>query len=156
MAIGRRRSSVQRHSAGIWRSAREGASLTVAFRAQRVAARAIPGPLVAVVGPCASGKTSLVRELCNLGYNAREVAQEHSLVPDLWRRFTRPSVLMYLDVSPSVACQRRGMGSPPRWWSKVPHRLRLARQEAHLCILTDDLTPRQILDRTLAFLGEHT
>ena len=153
VSCGSRSATIRQHHVGSWGSVREDASLTVAFYAQRVVTRTTSGPLIAVVGPCASGKTSLVRELRSRGYNVRELAQEHSLVPDMWRRFTHAKLLVYLDVSPSVACQRRGMASPPRWWSKVPRRLWLARREADLCILTDSLTPRQILDLTLSFLG---
>jgi len=43
-------------------------------------------PLIAVVGPCASGKTRLVQALRERGYNAREVAQNYSHVPTMWQR----------------------------------------------------------------------
>jgi hypothetical protein len=109
--------------------------------------------LVAVVGPCASGKTSLVRALLLRGYRAREVAQEHSVVPDLWRRTSDPDLLIYLDVSPSSACQRQNLASPASWWPKAAHRLALARQSADLYILTDELSPQEVLVRCLTFLG---
>ena len=126
--------------------------MTVALRLKRPSAYTGPGLSIAVVGPCASGKTSLVRGLRNLGFNAREVAQEHSCVPHLWCRFSRPALLVYLDVSPGVACRRRGMASPPSWWSSAAGRLRHARRQADLCIETDQLTPDQILDLTVSFL----
>ena len=85
---------------------------------------------------------------------AHEVAQEHSLVPDMWRRITRPHLMVYLDVSPGVACRRRSMDAPPRWWARAACRLELARQEADLYILTDALTPQEVLERTLRFLEE--
>ena len=52
---------------------------------------------VAVVGVCASGKTTLVSALRQFGIDAVDVAQEHSLVPHMWQVITRPDVLIYLD-----------------------------------------------------------
>jgi deoxyadenosine/deoxycytidine kinase len=109
-------------------------------------------PLVAVVGPCASGKSLLVHALRELGYNVREVAQEHSYTPAMWQRFTQPDLLVYLDVSWKVALQRRPTDVNTDWWAEQTRRLRHARQHADLYINTDPLTPREVLDRTLAFL----
>ncbi|MBP9503378.1 MAG: hypothetical protein KBF17_14555, partial [Candidatus Promineofilum sp.] len=52
----------------------------------------LPAPLlrVAVVGPCASGKSTLVAALRAAGYDARHPAQEHSFVKDMWRRRVDP------------------------------------------------------------------
>ena len=69
--------------------------------------RAKKPPLIAIVGPCASGKTLLVQALKERGYNAREVRQEHSYVPTMWQRITQPDVLIYLDVSEEIALKRR-------------------------------------------------
>lgn len=109
-------------------------------------------PLIAVVGPCASGKSLLVDTLRARGYNVREVAQEHSYVPAMWQRFTQPDLLIYLDVSWEVARQRRPTNAGPARWDEQAHRLRHARQHANLYVNTDELTPRQVLDRTLVFL----
>lgn len=109
-------------------------------------------PLIAVVGPCASGKSLLVRALRERGYNAREVVQEHSYVPAMWQRITQPDLLVYLDVSGEVADQRRPSGAGADWWVELEHRLRHARQHADLYVRTDELTPHEILDRVLAFL----
>lgn len=108
-------------------------------------------PLIAVVGPCASGKSLLVDTLRARGYNVREVAQEHSYVPAMWQCFTQPDLLIYLDVSWEVACRRRPTNAGARRWDEQTHRLRHARQHAHLYVHTDELTPQEILDRTLAF-----
>ena len=109
-------------------------------------------PLVAVVGPCASGKSLLVRTLRTRGHNAREVAQEHSYVPAMWQRITQPDLLIYLDVSWKVARWRRPTGADADWWDELARRLHHARQHADLYIHTDELTPQQVLARTLAFL----
>ena len=109
-------------------------------------------PLIAIVGPCASGKSSLVCALQQQGYNAHEVAQEHSYVPAMWQRITQPDLLIYLDISWEVACQRRPTDTKPGWWAEVAHRLRHARHHADLYIHTDELTPHEVLAEALAFL----
>jgi cytidylate kinase len=110
-------------------------------------------PLIAVVGPCASGKSLLVQALRERGYNAREVAQEHSHVPAMWQRITHPDLLIYLDTSWEVAHQRRPTDAGADWWDELARRLRHARQHADLYIHTDALTPQQVLDRVQAFLN---
>ena len=77
-------------------------------------------PLIAVVGPCGAGKSTLVRELTRRGFHAREVAQEHSFVPAMWQRFTQPDLLIYLDVSREEAQRRMPQTFPPSWWEAVP------------------------------------
>jgi thymidylate kinase len=109
-------------------------------------------PLIAVVGPCHSGKSLLVQALCERGYRAREVAQEHSYVPAMWQRITRPDLLVYLDVSWEVARQRRPTDAKADWWAEQAHRLRHARQHADLYVHTDKLTPQEVIEMTLAFL----
>jgi len=110
-------------------------------------------PLIAVVGPCASGKSRLVQGLRAQGYNAREVAQEHSYVPAMWQRITRPDLLIYLDVSWEVACQRRPTDAGPGWWAELAYRLRHAREHADLYIHTDGWTLEEVLEQALAFLS---
>ena len=113
-----------------------------------------PRITVAVVGPSASGKSTLVTALREAGYNARHVAQEHSYVQDMWRRVVQPDALIYLDVSYDVSRARR----PRVRWG--PERLeqeieRLAHARAHcdLYIDTDDLTPKAVRARAMAFLA---
>ncbi len=110
-------------------------------------------PLIAIVGPCTSGKSTLVRELRARGYNAREVVQEHSYTPTMWQRVTQPDLLIYLDVSWQVAQQRRTTDAKADWWDELAWRLRHARQHADLYIHTDELTRQEILERTLTFLS---
>lgn len=109
-------------------------------------------PLIAVVGPCASGKSSLVAALRERGYNAREVVQEHSCVPTMWQRITGPDLLIYLDVSWEVARQRQSMELKAAWWDKLARRLAHARRHADFYLQTDELTPQAVLARVLAFL----
>jgi hypothetical protein len=79
-------------------------------------------PLIAVVGPCASGKSLLVQALRARGYNTREVAQEHSYVPTMWQRITQPDLLVYLDVSWAVARQRRPTNAGASTSTPTPYR----------------------------------
>lgn len=110
-------------------------------------------PLIAVVGPCAAGKSTLVQALRERGYNAREVVQEHSRVPTMWQRITQPDVLIFLDVSWQTARQRRPTDASATWWDKMKRRLDHAQQHADLYILTDELTPQEILERALHSLS---
>ena len=109
---------------------------------------------IAVVGPCASGKSTLVRGLRAAGYDAREVAQEHSYVETLWRRVRRPDLLLYLDVSPGIAAQRSNSEVSGTWWRELKRRLRHARQHADLCVNTDDLGAEEVLERAFCFLED--
>lgn len=74
-------------------------------------------PKVVVVGPCASGKSTLVARLLENGFNAYSVAQEHSAVRNLWKR-QNPDLLIALDVSLEVVRQRRS----PDWLEAVYER----------------------------------
>ena len=112
-------------------------------------------PLIAVVGPCASGKSTLVSALRERGYNAREVKQEHSYVETMWQQFTRPDLLIYLEVSQEVAGERRAAEADAAWWDRLQQRLRHARQHADLHINTNRLSPDEVVDRALSFLEHH-
>lgn len=111
-------------------------------------------PLIAVVGVCASGKSTLVQGLQARGWNARHVVQEHSYVRDMWQRITQPDLLIYLDASLEVVRQRRRDPEMPDWLIEAErHRLRHAREHCDLYVKTDTLTPDQVLAQALDFLG---
>lgn len=105
-----------------------------------------------MVGPCASGKSSLVSRLKALGYNARHVAQDHSYVPDMWRRLTDPDFLIYLDAELRTVARRRCINWGKRYLADERHRLRHARQHCDLYLPTDDLTEEEVLERVVDFL----
>jgi cytidylate kinase len=107
------------------------------------------------VGPCASGKSSLVQQLKALGYNVRHVAQDHSYVPDMWRRLTDPDLLIYLDAELSTIARRRRISWGERYLADERHRLRHARQHCDLYLTTDDLTEEEVLEHVVAFLEKH-
>jgi len=93
--------------------------------------------LIGVVGPCGAGKSSLVAGLKHRGYLTRHIAQEHSYVPDMWRRLTNPDILIYLDVSYENTVLRRKLDWTFEEYSDQLHRLRHARQYADLYIDTN-------------------
>jgi guanylate kinase len=108
---------------------------------------------VAIVGPCTAGKSTLVKRLREAGYEARHVAQEHSYVPDMWKRITNPDVLIYLDVNFETAYKRRVI----YWGADVIEvendRLRHARQHCDLYIPTDQYTADEVAAQVLTFLA---
>ena len=110
---------------------------------------------VAVVGACASGKSTLVTALRQEGYEARHVAQEHSYVPSMWQRISQPDVLVYLDVDfQTIKSRRPHLNFKPEHLAEQNRRLAHARQSCHLYLDTRDLSPKIVRDRTLSFLQE--
>lgn len=113
-------------------------------------------PLIAVVGVCAAGKSTLAAGLRAAGWNARQVLQEHSYVPYMWRRITNPDLLIYLDCSIETTRLRRRSPNFEVWiYEAERHRLRHARENCDLYISTDSLTPAEILDLALEFVSKH-
>jgi len=114
-----------------------------------------PNLKVAVVGACASGKSSLVAALRQAGYEARHVAQEHSYVPYMWQRISRPDVLIYLDVDfQSIKSRRPRLNFKPEHLAEQKERLAHARQNCHLYFDTRELSLEVVRDLTLAYLQE--
>lgn len=110
------------------------------------------GQLVAVVGNCAAGKTTLVENLNKLGFRAVNVPQEHSDIRRLWR-FKEPDLLVLLSCTHGTAIKRR----PTFAWTEKQlevqrHRLRFAREECDLYIATDSLTREEVLERVVELL----
>lgn len=110
-------------------------------------------PLIKVVGISASGKSTLVSALRNAGWNARPVSQEHSDVPELWKQFGFPRILIFLDNSLEGQRTRR----PDVEWSAANlaqerARLQHAYEHADLRINTAHLTAQQVSDMVMAFL----
>lgn len=113
-------------------------------------------PLVGVVGPCGSGKSTLITGLERYGYPCRHIAQEHSYVQAMWQIIAKPDVLIYLGASFPVSTARRSLDWQEKDYAEQLRRLAHARQNAHLVIETDDQTPEQVLEKALAFLREYS
>ena len=109
--------------------------------------------LIGVVGPCGSGKSTLVEGLEKHGYECRHIAQEHSYVPDMWQLITQPDILIYLNASFAFSTARAKLNWQKKDHSEQLRRLSHARTHANLIIETDNLTPEDVLQRTLDFLA---
>lgn len=108
--------------------------------------------LIGIVGPCGSGKSTLIAGLEGHGYPCRHIAQEHSYVQAMWQLISKPDILIFLGASFPVSTARRKLN-----WQKKDHeeqlrRLAHAQGHADLIIDTDDLTPGQVLQKALDFL----
>lgn len=114
--------------------------------------------LIGVVGPCGSGKSTLVAGLEKNGYACRHIAQEHSYVPDMWQLISQPDILIYLNASFAVSTARTKLNWLEKDHAEQLSRLSHARVHASLLLETDDLTPEDVLQRALDFLagtGKH-
>jgi cytidylate kinase len=112
-------------------------------------------PLVGVVGPCGSGKSTLIAGLEKYGYVCRHIAQEHSYVQAMWQKIAKPDVLIYLSATFPVSSARRKLDWLQKDHDEQIRRLEHARQNANLSIDTDDLTIEQVLQKALRFLEEN-
>jgi deoxyadenosine/deoxycytidine kinase len=108
--------------------------------------------IIGVVGPCGAGKSSLVAGLHANGLSARQIAQEHSYVPDMWKRLTNPDILIYLDVSYENTILRRKLDWTYGEYVEQQRRLRHAHQNADLYLDTDPITVQEVLDTALSFI----
>jgi ABC-type cobalamin/Fe3+-siderophores transport system ATPase subunit len=106
---------------------------------------------IVVVGPCASGKSTLVGALRALGYDAHVSGQEHSEIATLWQHL-QPDVLIALDVDIAAVRDRRG-DSWPEWLHDLQvQRLADASRAANLAIDTTTLSPQTVVQRVVAYL----
>jgi shikimate kinase len=103
-----------------------------------------------VVGPCAAGKSTLVRDLTAEGIPAREVAQEHSEAPRLYARRPQAAVV-YLAADWKTVAARRGRRDNRAQYESELRRLAAARAAAAFVLHTDGLTPDAVRERILAW-----
>jgi deoxyadenosine/deoxycytidine kinase len=110
--------------------------------------------VVGVVGPCASGKSTLISALKQEDIEFRHIAQEHSYVQTMWKQLTNPDVLIFLDASYEVTCQRRRLNWTEAEYAEQHRRLAHARQHADLYLLTDHLSALEVQIKIAEFLNE--
>ena len=108
---------------------------------------------IVVVGPCASGKTTLVNNLRHVGYDIHSCAQEHSGVRKLWRVRCRAEVLIHLDAELETIARRQNRTD----WTTTRldaqrNRLADAREHCDFYLRTDELTREQVATSVDAFL----
>lgn len=108
--------------------------------------------VIGVVGPCGAGKTTLTEGLKRLGYRARAIVQEHSYVPSMWQRITNPDILIFLDASHSVTCQRRKLDWTEAEYAEQQLRLSHAREHTDFYLMTDELSIEEVLAQAKKFL----
>ncbi len=109
---------------------------------------------VAVVGPCMSGKSELVRALRQAGYQTHHVAQEHSYVPHMWQRLRQPDVLIFLDVDyEAVRSRRPGISWGPERLVEQAGRLAHARAHCDLYIDTSRRTIEEVQRQVFDYLA---
>lgn len=108
---------------------------------------------VAVVGRCASGKSTIAAALRDHGYDAWPVAQEHSIVAALWNA-KQPDALVLLDASLASVRERRHNPVWPDWiYELQTARLANARQNADVFVNTDGLPVADVVSVVLSGLA---
>jgi len=112
--------------------------------------------LIGIVGPCGSGKSTLIAGLEKHGYTCRHIAQEHSYVKAMWQIITKPDILIYRHASFPVSTARRKLNWVLKDYEEQSRRLSHAHTHAHIIINTDELTPEQVLQKALDYLNGRT
>lgn len=106
---------------------------------------------IAVVGVCASGKTTLVKGLKDAGYDAYNVAQEHSGIHNFWNKH-HPDILVMIDATLPAIKKRRLV-----YWNQerldVQHkRLADAKAHANLFIQTDAYNADEVREQVIDYI----
>lgn len=109
-------------------------------------------PLIGIVGPCGSGKSTLVAGLTKHGYRCRHIAQEHSYVRHMWQVITNPDILIFLQCSFEISTSRRKLNWLPADYEEQLRRLSHAHEHADLIIDTNLFNADEVLARVLDFL----
>ncbi len=104
--------------------------------------------IIAVVGVCASGKSTLIAALTSRGYSCKHIAQEHSYVANMWKRLVNPDILIYLSARYETTLKRKKLNWTLAEYQEQVRRLDDAFQNAHIHINTDALTPAELVEET--------
>lgn len=113
-------------------------------------------PLIGIVGPCGSGKSTLIAGLENHGYRCRHIAQEHSYVKHMWQVITKPDILIFLECSFENSTNRRKLNWTPADHEEQMRRLSHARAHANIIINTNIFDSEDVLAQALHYLKENT
>lgn len=109
---------------------------------------------IVVVGPCASGKTTLMNHLRDLGFDAKVCGQEHSAIQHLWKRL-QPDLLVALDVDLGTLRERRHPAWSERLYQTQQQRLQSAFRSADLSIDSTSASAERVVETVLHWLEEH-
>jgi deoxyadenosine/deoxycytidine kinase len=107
---------------------------------------------IGIVGPCASGKSTLVTGLIRSGWSGKNIAQEHSYVQDMWKRISNPDVLIFLEVTYPKTIIRKQLSWTEKEFREQLRRLEHAWSHADLIIFTDLFTTQEVLGNAILFL----
>jgi hypothetical protein len=111
---------------------------------------------IGIAGPCTAGKSTLIKSLSECGIQARHIAQEHSYVQNMWKRITNPDILVFLDVSYPVSLIRRNINWTLEEYLEQQRRLLNAREHANLYLLTDNLSPLDVMTAVLTYVSSYS
>ncbi|MBM7623214.1 hypothetical protein [Sporohalobacter salinus] len=106
---------------------------------------------ILIVGICASGKSSVVERLKELGFDAYTCAQEHSCVKSLWTKLA-PDVLVVLDCDYETIKQRRKVQWGEERIKVQKKRLQNALENCDLYLKTDDLNLEETVREIIKYL----
>ena len=106
---------------------------------------------IIVVGVCASGKTTLVTQLKEWGFDAHNVAQEHSGIKTLWKK-KQPDIVVMLDATLESIRKRRKVPWGEERLIVQRERLEDAKAHADLFLHTDSLTKEEVAQQVAAFV----
>jgi hypothetical protein len=109
-------------------------------------------PLIGVVGPCGSGKSTITEGLRKLGINIKPICQEHSYVPTMWQRITKPDILVFLDASHAETIRRRDLNWSEGEYFEQHRRLHHARENADIYLFTDGSAPEETMQQLVDIL----
>jgi hypothetical protein len=109
---------------------------------------------IVVIGPCASGKTSLTTRLQRLGYDARACGQEHSEIPELWRH-QAPDVLVGLRIELATLRSRRSPTWPGSIYARQLERLASGFANADLLVDSEAFDQEGVVGEVVAWLRAH-
>ena len=107
---------------------------------------------VAIVGTCASGKSTIASALNERGFDAYIVGQEHSEIRHLWSRRS-PDALVFLEISLEAVRSRRSADWPEWLYMRQRSRLSSAREHADVIVDTSTEDVQVSLDRIVTGLA---
>ncbi len=107
---------------------------------------------VAVLGTCASGKSTVVGELRRRGFDAYAVSQEHSIVRNLWDH-ANPDVVVLLETDYWTICQRRGQDWPRWLYDLQLERLVEVKNHADVIVSTSNASVEQTVATILSAIN---
>jgi broad-specificity NMP kinase len=109
-------------------------------------------PRIVVVGPCASGKSTLANQLRELGHDVRVSGQEHSSIRNLWQKIEH-DLLVALETDLDTVRARRSPSWPEDIYQRQQERLRDAYAAADVVIDTAVASPDEVVRQVLDLIG---